>query len=271
MWFTQVSLRNPVFATMVMLAIVVLGIFSYQRLQVDQFPNIDFPVVVVYTAYPGASPEIVETDVSKKIEETLNTVSGINAITSRSYQGTSVVIAEFQLSVESRKAAEDVREKIAQLKASLRDDVEEPRVLRFDPASRPIFSLAIISDAANPQALDEAQTTAWADQVLRKKLENVRGVGAVSLVGSTERAIKIELNTNAMRALGVGTEQVITAIRSDNQNLPVGVLSSQSRETVVQIQARIERPEDFANIIVTKRGNTTIRLNQVANITDGLQ
>ncbi len=271
MWFTQVSLRNPVFATMVMLAIVVLGIFSYQRLQIDQFPSVDFPVVVVYTAYPGASPEIVETDVSKKIEEALNTVSGINTITSRSYQGTSVVIAEFQLSVESRKAAEDVREKMAQLKASLRDDVEEPRVLRFDPASRPIFSLAIISDATNPQALDEAQTTAWADQVLRKKLENVRGVGAVSLVGSTERAIKIELNTNAMRSLGVGTEQVIAAIRSDNQNLPVGVLSSESRETVVQIQARIERPENFANIIVAKRGNTTIRLNQVANITDGLQ
>jgi HAE1 family hydrophobic/amphiphilic exporter-1 len=271
MWFTQVSLRNPVFATMVMLAIVVLGIFSYQRLQIDQFPSVDFPVVVVYTAYPGASPEIVETDVSKKIEEALNTVSGINTITSRSYQGTSVVIAEFQLSVESRKAAEDVREKIAQLKASLRDDVEEPRVLRFDPASRPIFSLAIISDATNPQALDEAQTTAWADQVLRKKLENVRGVGAVSLVGSTERAIKIELNTNAMRSLGVGTEQVIAAIRSDNQNSPVGVLSSESRETVVQIQARIERPENFANIIVAKRGNTTIRLNQVANITDGLQ
>ncbi|MFB0915314.1 MAG: efflux RND transporter permease subunit, partial [Burkholderiaceae bacterium] len=91
MWFTQVSLRNPVFATMVMLAIVVLGIFSYQRLQIDQFPSVDFPVVVVYTAYPGASPEIVETDVSKKIEEALNTVSGINTITSRSYQGTSVV------------------------------------------------------------------------------------------------------------------------------------------------------------------------------------
>ncbi|MDP4609227.1 MAG: efflux RND transporter permease subunit, partial [Burkholderiaceae bacterium] len=271
MWFTQVSLRNPVFATMVMLAFVVLGVFGYQRLQVDQFPNVDFPVVVVSTAYPGASPEIVETDVSKKIEETLNTLSGLNAITSRSYQGTSVVIAEFELSVDSRKAAEDVREKVAQVKPSLRDGVEEPRVLRFDPASRPIFSLAVISDATNPQALDAAQTTAWADQVLRKQLENVRGVGSVALVGNTDRAIQVELNTQAMRALGVGADQVIAAIRNDNQDLPVGVLATQATETVVQIQARIKRPSDFADIIVAKRGATTVRLGQVATITDGLQ
>jgi hydrophobic/amphiphilic exporter-1 (mainly G- bacteria), HAE1 family len=271
MWFTQVSLRNPVFATMVMLAFVVLGVFGYQRLQVDQFPNVDFPVVVVSTAYPGASPEIVETDVSKKIEEALNTLSGLNAITSRSYQGTSVVIAEFELSVDSRKAAEDVREKVAQVKPSLRDGVEEPRVLRFDPASRPIFSLAVISDTANPQALDAAQTTAWADQVLRKQLENVRGVGSVALVGNTDRAIQVELNTQAMRALGVGADQVIAAIRNDNQDLPVGVLATQATETVVQIQARIKRPSDFADIIVAKRGATTVRLGQVATITDGLQ
>ena len=271
MWFTQVSLRNPVFATMVMLAFVVLGVFGYQRLQIDQFPNVDFPVVVVSTAYPGASPEIVETDVSRKIEESLNTLSGLNAITSRSYQGASVVIAEFDLNVDSRKAAEDVREKIAQVKPTLRDDVQEPRVLRFDPSSRPIFSLAVISDPANPQALDAAQTSAWADQVLRKQLENVRGVGAVSLVGNTDRAIQIELNTQAMRALSVGTDQVIAAIQSDNQDLPVGVLASQALETVVQIQARIKRPADFANIIVAKRGDTFIRLGQLATITDGLQ
>lgn len=271
MWFTQVSLRNPVFATMVMLAFVVLGVFGYQRLQIDQFPNVDFPVVVVSTAYPGASPEIVETDVSRKIEESLNTLSGLNAITSRSYQGASVVIAEFQLNVDSRKAAEDVREKIAQVKPTLRDEVQEPRVLRFDPSSRPIFSLAVISDPSDPQALDAAQTTAWANQVLRKELENVRGVGAVSLVGNTDRAIQIEIDTHAMRALGVGVEQVIAAIRSDNQDLPVGVLDSQALETVVQIQARIKRPEDFANIIVAKRAGTTIRLGQLATITDGLQ
>jgi HAE1 family hydrophobic/amphiphilic exporter-1 len=111
MWFTRVSLKNPVFATMVMLAIVVLGLFSYQRLKVDQFPNIDFPVVVVTAEYPGASPEIVESEVTKKIEEGVNSIAGINALTSRSYEGQSVVIIEFQLHIDGRKAAEDVREK----------------------------------------------------------------------------------------------------------------------------------------------------------------
>jgi HAE1 family hydrophobic/amphiphilic exporter-1 len=115
MWFTQVSLRNPVFATMVMVAFVVLGIFSFQRLQVDQFPNIDFPVVVVTTAYPGASPEIVESEVTKKVEEAVNAVAGVNTLTSRSYEGSSIVIIEFQLTVEGGPPAPGVSGKITQL------------------------------------------------------------------------------------------------------------------------------------------------------------
>ena len=268
MWFTQVSLRNPVFATMVMLAFVVLGVFGYQRLQVDQFPNVDFPVVVVNTAYPGASPEIVEVEVSRKIEEALNTISGINALVSRSYQGASVVIAEFQLDVDSRKAADDVREKVAAVKASLRDEVEEPRIQRFDPASRPIFSVAVTRDTSVPNALTPSQASNWADQVLRKKIENVRGVGAVSLVGNTERAIQIELKPQAMRALGVTAEQIATALRSENQDAPVGTVSSNAREFVVQVQARLQRPADFGNLIVAKKAGNPIRLEQVALVRD---
>src|SRR4051812_18662303 len=133
MWFTRVSLHNPVFATMVMLAIVVLGIFSYQRLQVDQFPNVDFPVVVVITDYPGASPEIVESEVSKKIEEGVNSIAGINALTSRSYEGQSVVVLEFQLYVDGRKAADDVREKVAAVRPTLADEAKNPPVCAFAP------------------------------------------------------------------------------------------------------------------------------------------
>ena len=174
MWFTKVSLRNPVFATMVMLAFVVLGVFSYQRLKVDQFPNIDFPVVVITADYPGASPEIVESEVTKKLEEGVNAIAGINALTSRSYEGTSVVIIEFQLYVDGRKAADDVREKVAAVRPLLRDEVKEPRVLRFDPASRAIWSVAVLPDSGKdgdktkpPSAVD---LTNWADQVLKKRL-----------------------------------------------------------------------------------------------------
>ena len=129
MWFTRVSLRNPVFAVMVMAALVVLGLFSLQRLNVDQFPNVDFPIVVVSTEYPGAAPEIVESEVSKKIEEAVNSISGINTLTSRSYEGQSVVVIEFQLQIDGRKAADDVREKIATIRSSLRAEVK--RLKRF--------------------------------------------------------------------------------------------------------------------------------------------
>ena len=185
MWFTRVSLKNPVFATMVMLAIVVLGLFSYQRLRVDQFPNIDFPVVVVTAEYPGASPEIVESEVTKKLEEGVNSIAGINALTSRSYEGQSVVIIEFQLHMDGRKAAEDVREKVASIRPNFRAEVKEPRVLRFDPASRAIWSIAVLPDPARGKPMSDVELTNWADQVFKKRLENVRGVGSVALVGGT--------------------------------------------------------------------------------------
>ncbi|MEO8122040.1 MAG: efflux RND transporter permease subunit, partial [Rhodoferax sp.] len=203
MWFTRVSLKNPVFATMVMLALVVLGLFSLQRLQVDQFPNIDFPVVVVTADYPGASPEIVESEVSRKIEEGVNGIAGINALTSRSYEGQSVVIIEFGLHIDGRKAADDVREKVAAIRPNLRTEVKEPRVLRFDPSARAIWSVAVLPDGIAPTlvtscsalppegaraclersgaahitpAMTAVELTNWAEQTYRKRLENVRGV-----------------------------------------------------------------------------------------------
>ena len=146
MWFTRISIANPVMATMMMLAFVVLGVFSYQRLSIDQFPNIDFPTVVVVMDYPGASPEIVESEVTKKVEEAVNTIAGINALSSRSYEGTAVVIIEFNLDIDGRKAAEDVREKVALIRPLLRDEVKEPRISRFDPASQPVFNVAVLAD-----------------------------------------------------------------------------------------------------------------------------
>lgn len=269
MWFTKVSLKNPVFATMVMLAIVVLGLFSYQRLKVDQFPNIDFPVVVVTVDYPGASPEIVESEVTKKIEEGVNSIAGINALTSRSYEGTAVVIIEFQLHIDGRKAAEDVREKVATVRPLLRTEVKEPRVLRFDPASRAVWSLAVLPDEKSDRSAVELTT--WAEQILKKRLENVRGVGAVNLVGATKREINIYLNPQALEAFGVTPDQVAQAVRNENQDLPVGSIRSLAQERVVQIDARMERPEDFGKIIVARKNGAPVRLDQVARVNDGAQ
>lgn len=270
MWFTQVSLKNPVFATMMMLAIVVLGLFSYQRMQVDQFPNIDLPVVVVTADYPGASPEIVESEVTKKIEEGVNSIAGVSALTSRSYEGQSVVIIEFQLYVNGRKAAEDVREKISAIRPSLRAEVKEPRVLRFDPASRAIWSVAVLPENSTTK-MSAVELTNWADQVLKKRLENVRGAGAVNIVGGTKREINVYLNPQAMESLGITADQVVNAVRSENQDLPVGSIRSLAQERVVKIDARMKRPEDFGKIIVARKNNVAVTVDQVARIADGAQ
>ncbi len=274
MWFTQVSLKNPVFATMVMLALVVLGLFSYQRLQVDQFPNIDLPIVVITTDYPGAAPEIVESEVTKKIEEGVNSVAGISALTSRSYEGQSVVIIEFQLQINGRKAADDVREKIGALRPTLRDEVKDPRVLRFDPSSRAIWSVAVLPDAGakgTGKAMSAIELTNWADQVLKKRLENVRGVGSVSLVGGTKRQVNLYLNPQAMESLGISADQVVSAVRSENQDLPVGSIRSLQQDRVVQISARLQEPSDFGRIIVARKNGSPVYLNQIARVADGAQ
>jgi hydrophobic/amphiphilic exporter-1 (mainly G- bacteria), HAE1 family len=268
MWFTRVSIGNPVMATMVMLAFVVLGLFSYQRLAVDQFPNIDFPTVVVVMDYPGASPEIVESEVTKKVEEAVNTVAGISALSSRSYEGTSVVIVEFNLDVDGRKAADDVREKVSLIRPLLRDEVKEPRISRFDPQSVPIFNVAVLSTDGQktPQEL-----TTWATQVLQKKLENVRGVGSVGVVGGIEREINLYLKPAALDALGISVEQVVAAVKSENQELPLGSIRSREQERVVQINARLKRPEDFRDIVVARKGGNAVKLWQVAEVVDGPQ
>jgi len=271
MWFTRVSLKNPVFATMVMLALVVLGLFAYQRLKVDQFPNIDFPVVVINTEYPGASPEIVESEVSKKIEEGVNSIAGINALTSRSYENQSVVVIEFQLHIDGRKAAEDVREKVAAIRPNLRTEVKEPKVLRFDPSSKAVWSLAVIPDTTQARAPTAVEMTNWSEQVLKKRLENVRGVGSVTLVGGTRREINLYLQPSAMEALGITADQVVAAVRNENQDLPVGAIRSREQERMVQIESRMKRPEDFGQIIVARKGGSPVRLSQVARVQDGAQ
>lgn len=267
MWFTRVSIDNPWLATMVMLAFVVLGAFSYQRLQVDQFPDVTFPVVVIQTDYPGAAPESVETEVTRKIEEAVNTVAGLRALSSRSYSGTSIVVAEFELTVDPVQAAQDVREKVAAVRAGFRREVKEPKITRFDPADRPILSLAVSSSGGHSLR----ELTTLADQVIKKRLENVRGVGQVNLVGGVKREIQIYLKPAQLEALAIGVDQVINAIRAENQELPLGTLRSAEREQVVQIQARARSAADFNRIVVARRGGVPVYLSQVATVVDGEQ
>lgn len=269
MWFTRISINNPVMATMMMAAIVVLGLFAYNRLPIDQFPELNFPVVVISTEYPGASPEVVETEVSRVLEEAVNTVSGLKTLSSRSYEGTSILIAEFDLLVNSAQAAQDVREKIALIKPVLRDEVKEPVITRFNPDDFPVASILIEPnpDAAQPPNL--RQLTLLAEQVVKKRLENIRGVGAANLQGGSKRQLRIEIQPNKLELYNVSMNQVLNALAQDNQLLPLGAIKTNYRESVVQLDARLKSLEDFRNLVVTNNQGKQVLLGELALIRDG--
>jgi HAE1 family hydrophobic/amphiphilic exporter-1 len=253
-----------------MAALLVLGAFSYSRLPVEQFPDVTFPVVVVQTEYPGASPENVEEEVTRRVEESVNTISGIKTLSSRSYEGLSVVIIEFELSIDAKLAAQDVREKIALIRSSFRDEIKEPRVSRFNPDDFPIASVAVQSTGRSLREL-----TTLADQVIKKRLENVGGVGQATLVGGVKREIKVYLNLEAMEAQRIGADQVVRALASENQEIPAGSIVTPSQEKIVQLRARLTGPQDFRNLIVARRGaggkTAAVTLGAIAEIEDGQQ
>ncbi|WP_395826729.1 efflux RND transporter permease subunit [Collimonas sp.] len=268
MWFTRISIGNPVLATMMMMAFVVLGLFSYERLRVDQFPDITFPVVVVQTLYPGASPETVESDISRPIEEAVNSINSIDSLTSRSYEGQSVVIVQFNLNVDPTQGAQDVREKVAGVKAGFRKEIKEPLITRYDPADAPIFSISVTNDPqGKPRDLRELTTIA--DQIVKKRLENVRGVGSVTLVGGVKRQINIYVEPVEMESLGIDINQLEDAIRNENQKLPTGAIRTADSEKVVQVLGKLKAPQHFNDIVVVIRGGQPVKLSQVATVVDG--
>jgi len=264
MWMTRVSIQNPVFATMMMVALLVTGLFSYVRLNVDQYPNVTFPIVTVVTAYPGAAPETVEYDITRPLEEQINTISGVKEVTSRSYEGRSQITVEFVLGTDSISAAQDVRDKVSLVRAGFRREVEEPRILRLNPDDQPIAAIALSSATRSLRDL-----TTLADQVVSKRLESVRGVGQATIVGGVEREIQVFLRPAQLDALGIGVNQVIDALVRDNQELPVGTLVTERAETVVTVRGRIADPRQFASLIVAQRGGGPVRLGDIAEIHDG--
>jgi hydrophobic/amphiphilic exporter-1 (mainly G- bacteria), HAE1 family len=264
MWITKVSVKNPVFTIMLMLALVVIGALSLSRMGVDQFPDVTFPVVVVQTSYPGASPESVESDVSKKLEESINSVAGLKTLSSRSYEGVSVIIAEFNLSEKLDRVANDVRDKVNAVKPSFKDGVKEPIISRFDPSNSPILSYAI----QNPN-MDYTELSTYIEQKLKKRLETVRGVGQVNIIGASKRELQILINLDKLRQLGIGIDQLIAAASVENIEFPAGKIDSAVSEKAIQIQGKLKNRADFEKIIIAKKENGNVYLNQVAQIIDG--
>ncbi len=266
MKLTQIAVDNPVFATMMMVALLVMGLFSYRQLGVDQFPNVDFPIVVVTTEYPGASPETVETEISRKIEESVNAIAGLKTLTSRSLEGRSIVVAEFDLSVQSPIAMQDVREKVQQVRSAFKPEIKEPLIQRFNPDDQPIISIAVRSDIRSVRDL-----TTLADQLIVKRLQTVRDVGRATIAGGVKRQINIELDPGRMHSLRVGVNDIMRAIRDENQNFPAGNVARGNDDRIIEITGRVAEPGNFADLIVARRGLAPVYLRQVANVVDGQQ
>lgn len=263
MWFTRISVKYPVFTIMMMLSFLVLGLASWQRMHVEEFPDVDFPFIVIHTTYAGASPEVVESEITKKLEDQINTLSGLKRLISTSSEGASMVIAEFNLEIDSAVAAQDVRDKIAPVTAQFRDEIDEPVIQRYDPSASPIMSIVFESNQ-----LDMRDLSDFVDQRLIPQLRTVSGVGRVNMMGDVKRQIRIEINPMKLQSYGVGLNQVIETLKNENVQIPGGTLSNATRELVVEIQAKIKKPDDFNDLIIANRNGRAITLGQVAKVED---
>ncbi len=264
MFLSDVSIKRPVFATMLMVALVVLGVVSYQRLAIDEYPDVTYPVVVVQTSYPGASPEVMEREVSRPIEEALNTVQGLYEVTSTSFEGSSLVRVQLNLGINVMEAQQDVQAKVARIRRALPRDIDDPVIVRFDPNERPIMSIAIQSPDRPLRELTDI-----AEEIIAPRLEAIPGVGGVNRVGGVERQIRVQLDHAAMRSYAISPVQVSAALERENQEVPAGRVTSGQTERLVRVTGRVVEPASFSNIVVAVRDNVPIRLSDVATVVDG--
>src|SRR4051812_26045657 len=266
MFLSDVSIKRPVFATMLMVALVVLGIVSYRRLAIDEYPDVTYPVISVSTSYTGASPEVMMRQVSKPMEEALNTVQGIKEINSTSSEGSSNVRVTFNLGVDIGLAQQDVQAKVATIRRQLPPNVLEPVIRHFDPNDAPIMSVALQSNERSIREL-----TDLADEIVGVRLEAIPGVGGINVNGGNARQIQVLLDPDAMRAYNVSPVQVTQALQRENQEVPAGRISRGATEQLVRISGRIEDPRAFADITIVSRNGVPVRIGDVGQIVDAAE
>ncbi|MBU3919661.1 MAG: efflux RND transporter permease subunit, partial [Alphaproteobacteria bacterium] len=268
MSLVDISIRRAVFAVMLIASLVGLGFMSMGRLGVDLFPDVEFPYVNVTATLDGASAETMESEVTDILEEYINTIDGIETLQSFSSEGRAQILIEFNLSSNAREKVQDVRDKVQVALAELPPDMDPPIVDKVDPDAAPIISVMIAGD------LPIAELTAFADDVAKERLQRLDGVGAVKLVGGRERAVRIWLDNERLRAFGVTADDVRRAIQSEHAELPGGRLetAARTREFGVKTVAEVTRANGFADLPVAYRENgVTIRISDVARVEDGLE
>jgi HAE1 family hydrophobic/amphiphilic exporter-1 len=262
-WLAALSVRRPVFATVLILSLTVIGAFSFSLLGVDQFPKVDFPTIVVTTVQAGAAPEQIETEITDKIEEGVNTISGIDELRSTSSEGVSIVMISFLLDKDSDVAAQEVRDKVNGVLPQLPKTIEQPRVDRFDPDAAPVLSIAL---TANKPV---REVTEYADKVLRRQLESVSGVGQVMVLGGRQRQINVWLDADRLRAYNLTVTDVSRALQAQNIEIPGGRVDQGGQSLTLRTRGRVQTVAEFGDIVIQQKDGHPVRVVDVARVEDG--
>ncbi len=268
MWISDLSIRRPVLAVMLIGALVALGWVSLQRIGVDLFPRVEFPYVTVQTVLEGASPDAVETDITDTIEAQVNTISGIKSLTSQSFEGASQIMIEFGLSENGDVKAQDVRDKVNLAIRDLPQDAEQPIIQKIDPDAEPILSVMLSGD------MPTRDLTEFADKTIKERLQRITGVGQVTILGGRKRQIRVWLDADKLRAYNITADDVVAAIRRENTDVPGGnlALPGERTEFSVKTKGEVRSVEDFRNIAIAFRPlQLPTLLGDVARIEDGAE
>ncbi len=261
----DLCIRRPVFATMLNLFLVVLGVISFREIGVDQFPNVDIPQVTVTVTLPGASPEEMETSVTKPIEEIINTVEGIDELSSKTTEGITRINVSFLFSRSRDAAAQDVRDKVNSVLSQLPPNTNSPIIDKFDTDAQPVITVCISA------ARSLKELSYLAQKQIKENLETVQNVGAVNLVGARKRAVQVSVDTDRLRAYGLTIDEVRAALEKENVEIPGGRIDQQARELTLRTLGRIAKVEDFGELHIGNRNGVPIQLRDVATVTDGVE
>jgi HAE1 family hydrophobic/amphiphilic exporter-1 len=262
-WLAELSVRRPILASVLILTLVFLGVFSYYRLNVERWPNIDIPFVSISTRVLGASPEEIETDVTDKIEAAVNTISGIDTLSSTSAEGFSLVFVQFLLEKDIDVAVQEVRDKINLTLPDLPAEIEPPVIERFDPGATPVLMYALSSSRPI------RDITEYADKVIRPALEGTAGVGQVQIIGGQARQINVLVDPAKLQAYGLGVTDVIRTLQAQNVQVPAGSLDQGAERLTIRTLGRVDSLAQLERVIIASRDRVPIALGEIARIEDG--
>ncbi|HEV8615170.1 MAG TPA: efflux RND transporter permease subunit [Methylomirabilota bacterium] len=259
----EVFVRRPVFTTMLLTALVVLGLASFVQLGVDIFPKVDLPTITITTRLPGASPEEIESQITKPIEEVVNTIAGLDELRSSTIEGQSQVFVTFVLERSVQEAANDVREKVGAVLSQLPAGTEAPVIEKVDPDSAPVLAV-VVSGQRSAREITEI-----ADKRIKRQLETVKDVGAITLIGSRKREIQVFVDPHKLSAYGLSIQSVKDALGRQNVEIPGGRMTGGTREEGLRTLGRIETPAAFEELIVSDLKGSPVRIRDIARVVDG--